>query len=105
MTPYPEIRKPVTIRSALPSGVICKGAVMPPYFNLLLVISSYLHRVLKFFVQIAHGEILCFHIGIGRRGNTGFTGDFRYLSPLALETVRMVCKSQILEQGRGTCLR
>ena len=40
---------------------------------------------------------------IGHGGNTGFTGDFRYISPLALETVRMVCKSQILEQGRGTC--
>lgn len=36
MTPYPEIRKSVATRSALPSGVTGKGAEMPPYFNLLL---------------------------------------------------------------------
>lgn len=35
MTPLSEIRKPVATRSALPSGVIRKGASMPPYFNLL----------------------------------------------------------------------
>ena len=77
---------------------------MPPYFNLLLVISSYLHRVLKFFVQIAHGKILCFLYQIGHGGNSGFTGGIRYISALAFETVRMVCESQISEMGRGTCL-
>ena len=55
MTPYLEIRKTVATRSALPSGVTGKGAVMPPYFNLLLVISSYPHRLPGFFVQFAHG--------------------------------------------------
>ena len=52
MTPYPQIRKPVATRSALPSGVIRKGAVMPPYFNLLLVISSYLSLWAKRFVHL-----------------------------------------------------
>ena len=60
MTPYPQIRKLVAPRSALPSGVIRKGAVMPPYFNLLLVISSILCLSLEFFVQITHGQKLSF---------------------------------------------
>ena len=36
---------------------------------------------------------------IGHRGNSGFTGGFRYISSLAFETVHMVCKSQILVVG------
>lgn len=52
MTPLPGIRKPVATRSALPSDVICKGAWMPPYFNLLLVISSHLRPEPEIFVHI-----------------------------------------------------
>lgn len=52
MTPLPGIRKPVATRSALPSGVICKGASMPPYFNLLLVISSHPSSEPEIFVHI-----------------------------------------------------
>ena len=85
MTPYLEIRKTVATRSALPSGVTGKGAVMPPYFNLLLVISSYLHRLPKFFVQITHGLIPYFLIEIGHRGNMGFTDGFWCFSSLVLE--------------------
>ena len=55
MTPHPQIRKPVATRSALPSGVIRKGAVMSPYFNLLLVVSSYLSRWAKRFEHLTHG--------------------------------------------------
>lgn len=50
MTPYLEIRKVVATRSALPAGVTGKGVVMPPYFNLLFVISSYFHCLSDFFV-------------------------------------------------------
>lgn len=52
MTPLPGIRKPVATRSALPFGVIRKGAWMPPYFNLLLVISSHLRPEPEIFVHI-----------------------------------------------------
>ncbi len=52
MTPLSEIRKPVATRSALPSGVIRKGAWMPPHFNLLLVISSHLRPESEIFVHI-----------------------------------------------------
>ena len=52
MTPLTEIQKPVATRSALPSDVICKGAWMPPYFNLLLVISSHLRPEPEIFVHI-----------------------------------------------------
>lgn len=52
MTPLLEIRKPVATRSALPFGVIRKGASMPPYFNLLLVISSRPSLEVKIFVHI-----------------------------------------------------
>lgn len=52
MTPLSEIRKPVATRSALPSGVIRKGAWMPPYFNLLLVIFSHLRPEPEIFVHI-----------------------------------------------------
>lgn len=55
MTPHLQIRKPVATRSALPSGVIRKGAAMPPYFNLLLVVSSYLSLLVERFVHLAHG--------------------------------------------------
>lgn len=41
---------------------------------------------------------------IGHRGNSGFTGGFRYISSLAFETVRMVCKSRISEVERCTIL-
>ena len=41
---------------------------------------------------------------IGHGGNSGFTDGFRYISALAFETVRMVCKSRISEVGRCTCL-
>lgn len=56
MTPQVKIRKPVAIRSALPPGVIRKGAKMPPHFNLLLVISSYSFQLPQFFVQFAYGK-------------------------------------------------
>ena len=52
MTPLPEIQKPVATRSALPSGVIRKGAWMPPYFNLLLVVFSHLRPEPEIFVHI-----------------------------------------------------
>ena len=103
MTPLSKIRKTVATRSALPSGVIHEGAEMPPYFNLLLVVSSYFCRMPQFFVQIAHGKILHTLHQIGHRGNSGFTSGFRYISDLAFETVRMVCKSRISEVGRCTC--
>ena len=77
---------------------------MPPDFNLLLVLSSILCLSLEFFVQIAHGKILYTLHQIGHRGNSGFTSGFRYISDLAFETVRMVCKSRISEVGRCTCL-
>lgn len=54
MTPVLKSEKPVATRSALLTGVIGKGAVMPPYFNLLLIISSILCLTLEFFVQIIH---------------------------------------------------
>ena len=57
MTPSLEIRKTVETRSALPSGVIRKGAEMPPYFNLLLVISSIPCPSPQLFVQITNGQI------------------------------------------------
>ena len=102
MTPLPEIRKSVATRSALPSGVTGKGAVMPPYFNLLLVISSYPHCFLRIFVQSAHGKILCFLHQIGHRGNGGFTSVFCHSCPLTAESVRTVCKSRLSEVGRCT---
>lgn len=77
---------------------------MPPYFNLLLVISSYPHRLPGFFVQIAHGKIPYFLHQIGHRGSTGFTSGFRYISALAFETVRTVCESRISAVGRCTFL-
>ena len=62
--PVAEIEKTVVIRSALPAGVICKGAVMPPYFNLLLGISSYPHGLPGFFVQIAIGKFQTFRVSV-----------------------------------------
>lgn len=41
---------------------------------------------------------------MGHKGNSGFTGGFRYISSLALETVHTVCKSRILEVGMCTFL-
>lgn len=52
MTLLPRNRKLVATRSALPSGVIRKGASMPPYFNLLFVISSRPSLEVKIFVHI-----------------------------------------------------
>ena len=77
---------------------------MPPYFNLLLVVSSYFCRMPQFFVQIAHGKILYTLHQIGHRGNSGFTSGFRSISSLTFETVHMVCKSRISEAGRCTFL-
>lgn len=52
MTLLPRNRKLVATRSALPSGVIRKGASMPPYFNLLLVIFSHPNLEVRIFVHI-----------------------------------------------------
>lgn len=54
MTPLPEIRKPVATRSALPFGVIRKGASMPPYFNLLLIIFADLGALGEILVHIIY---------------------------------------------------
>ena len=77
---------------------------MPPYFNLLLVISSHPHRLPGFLVQFAHEYKRCFPHQIGHRGDGGFTGGFRYISALAFERVRTVCESDISERRRGTFL-
>ena len=74
---------------------------MPPYFNLLLVISSCLIRLPGFFVQF---EILYFLHQIGHGASTGFTAVFRHSCLLAAESVRTVFESQISEVGSCTFL-